>query len=60
MTTACSAARSESRAWEPTYVTSGVIAPVTALMVDQGRVTPDGAARSPIRRWRLPSSSPSY
>ncbi len=34
-----------SRAWEPTYVTSGVIAPVTALMADQGRVTPDGDAR---------------
>ncbi len=36
---------SQSRAWEPTYVTSGVIAPVTALMADQGRVTADGTAR---------------
>ena len=36
---------SVSPAWEPTYVTSGVIAPVTALMTDQGRVTPDGDAR---------------
>jgi len=29
-----------SPAWEPTYVSSGVIAPVTALMVDQGLVDP--------------------
>ena len=36
-----------SPAWEPTYVTSGVIAPVTSLMADQGRVTPDGVARLP-------------
>jgi D-alanyl-D-alanine carboxypeptidase/D-alanyl-D-alanine-endopeptidase (penicillin-binding protein 4) len=36
---------SESKAWEPTYVTSGVIAPVTALMADQGRVDPTGVAR---------------
>ena len=35
----------QSRSWEPTYVSSGVIAPVTALMADQGRVTPDGSAR---------------
>ena len=35
----------QSRSWEPTYVSSGVIAPVTALMVDQGRVTPDENAR---------------
>jgi D-alanyl-D-alanine carboxypeptidase/D-alanyl-D-alanine-endopeptidase (penicillin-binding protein 4) len=31
--------------WEPTYVSSGVIAPVTALMVDQGRIDPDSDAR---------------
>ena len=31
--------------WEPTYVTSGVIAPVTALMVDQGMVNPPSLAR---------------
>jgi D-alanyl-D-alanine carboxypeptidase/D-alanyl-D-alanine-endopeptidase (penicillin-binding protein 4) len=36
---------SESKAWEPTYVSSGVIAPVTALMADQGRVSPEGTAR---------------
>ena len=36
-----------SPSWEPAYVTSGVIAPVTALMADQGRVTPDGDARLP-------------
>ena len=35
----------QSRSWEPTYVSSGVIAPVTALMADQGRVTPDESAR---------------
>lgn len=34
-----------SRSWEPTYVSSGVIAPVTALMVDQGRVTTDSSER---------------
>jgi D-alanyl-D-alanine carboxypeptidase/D-alanyl-D-alanine-endopeptidase (penicillin-binding protein 4) len=33
--------------WEPTYVSSGVIAPVTALMVDQGMVSPPSLARSP-------------
>jgi D-alanyl-D-alanine carboxypeptidase/D-alanyl-D-alanine-endopeptidase (penicillin-binding protein 4) len=33
--------------WEPTYVTSGVIAPVTALMVDQGMVDPPSFARFP-------------
>ncbi|HEX5016308.1 MAG TPA: D-alanyl-D-alanine carboxypeptidase/D-alanyl-D-alanine-endopeptidase [Actinomycetes bacterium] len=32
--------------WEPTYVTSGVIAPVTALMVDQGMIDPPSLARS--------------
>jgi serine-type D-Ala-D-Ala carboxypeptidase/endopeptidase (penicillin-binding protein 4) len=36
---------SVSPRWEPTYVSSGVIAPVTALMVDQGRVGPDGDSR---------------
>ncbi|MCZ3389421.1 MAG: D-alanyl-D-alanine carboxypeptidase/D-alanyl-D-alanine-endopeptidase [Actinomycetia bacterium] len=36
-----------SPAWEPTYVTSGVIAPVTALMADQGRANPAGDARLP-------------
>jgi len=30
--------------WEPTYVSSGVIAPVTALMVDQGLVDPDSGS----------------
>lgn len=30
-----------SPAWEPTYVSSGVIAPVTALMVDQGLADPN-------------------
>lgn len=34
-----------SPAWEPTYVSSGVIAPVTALMVDQGAVSPPALAR---------------
>ncbi|MEO8107517.1 MAG: D-alanyl-D-alanine carboxypeptidase/D-alanyl-D-alanine-endopeptidase [Actinomycetes bacterium] len=34
----------EARSWEPTYVSSGVIAPVTALMVDQGRASTDGTA----------------
>lgn len=38
---------SVSARWEPTYVTSGVIAPVTALMVDQGRVDPGSDARWP-------------
>jgi D-alanyl-D-alanine carboxypeptidase/D-alanyl-D-alanine-endopeptidase (penicillin-binding protein 4) len=38
---------SVSPRWEPTYVTSGVIAPVTALMVDQGRVAPGSDARWP-------------
>ncbi len=33
--------------WEPTYVTSGVIAPVTALMVDQGLVSKGSLARYP-------------
>lgn len=31
--------------WEDTYVSSGVIAPVSALMSDQGRVSPDSDAR---------------
>jgi D-alanyl-D-alanine carboxypeptidase/D-alanyl-D-alanine-endopeptidase (penicillin-binding protein 4) len=31
--------------WEPDYVPSGVIAPVTALMVDEGRVDPLGDQR---------------
>jgi D-alanyl-D-alanine carboxypeptidase/D-alanyl-D-alanine-endopeptidase (penicillin-binding protein 4) len=37
----------QARSWESTYVSSGVIAPVTALMVDQGRVSPGGSARLP-------------
>jgi D-alanyl-D-alanine carboxypeptidase/D-alanyl-D-alanine-endopeptidase (penicillin-binding protein 4) len=32
--------------WEPTYVTSGVIAPVTALMTDGGRLDIDSEARA--------------
>lgn len=32
--------------WEPTYVSSGVIAPVASLMTDQGRVAPDSDVRS--------------
>lgn len=38
-----------AESWEPTYVSSGVIAPVTALMVDQGLVDPAGGslAREP-------------
>lgn len=31
--------------WEDDYVSSGVVAPVTALMADQGRVGPDAVAR---------------
>jgi serine-type D-Ala-D-Ala carboxypeptidase/endopeptidase (penicillin-binding protein 4) len=31
--------------WRPTYVSSGNVAPVTALMVDGGRVRPDRDAR---------------
>ncbi|MFL6178804.1 MAG: D-alanyl-D-alanine carboxypeptidase/D-alanyl-D-alanine-endopeptidase [Actinomycetes bacterium] len=38
---------SVSPEWEPTYVSSGVIAPVTALMVDQGMVSPPSLARYP-------------
>jgi serine-type D-Ala-D-Ala carboxypeptidase/endopeptidase (penicillin-binding protein 4) len=38
---------SVSPQWEDIYVTSGVIAPVSALMADQGRVTVDGDARYP-------------
>lgn len=36
---------SVSPQWEPTYVSTGVIAPVSALMADDGRITPDSAAR---------------
>ena len=36
---------SASPEWEPTYVSSGVIAPVTALMTDDGRVSPDSESR---------------
>jgi D-alanyl-D-alanine carboxypeptidase/D-alanyl-D-alanine-endopeptidase (penicillin-binding protein 4) len=36
---------SVSPQWEPIYVSSGVIAPVTSLMTDQGRVDPVGDAR---------------
>ncbi len=36
---------SVSPQWEPTYVSSGVIAPVTALMTDEGRVSADSDAR---------------
>ena len=32
--------------WKPTYVTEGAVAPVTALMVDGGRVRPGRAARA--------------
>jgi len=32
--------------WKPTYVTSGVIAPVTALMTDAGRLDSDSDARA--------------
>lgn len=38
---------SVSPQWEDIYVSSGVIAPVSALMADQGRVTADGDARHP-------------
>jgi D-alanyl-D-alanine carboxypeptidase/D-alanyl-D-alanine-endopeptidase (penicillin-binding protein 4) len=38
---------STSPTWEPTYVSSGVIAPVTALMVDQGLVSDTSLARYP-------------
>jgi D-alanyl-D-alanine carboxypeptidase/D-alanyl-D-alanine-endopeptidase (penicillin-binding protein 4) len=31
--------------WKPTYVTEGSVAPVTAVMVDAGRVRPDRRAR---------------
>jgi D-alanyl-D-alanine carboxypeptidase/D-alanyl-D-alanine-endopeptidase (penicillin-binding protein 4) len=33
--------------WKPTYVTEGNVAPVTALMVDAGRVRPGRSARVP-------------
>ncbi|HVQ19131.1 MAG TPA: D-alanyl-D-alanine carboxypeptidase/D-alanyl-D-alanine-endopeptidase, partial [Actinomycetes bacterium] len=33
--------------WEPDYVTSGVVAPVTALMADQGLVSDKGLDRYP-------------
>jgi D-alanyl-D-alanine carboxypeptidase/D-alanyl-D-alanine-endopeptidase (penicillin-binding protein 4) len=33
--------------WEDDYTTTGVIAPVTALMVDEGRITADSVARFP-------------
>jgi D-alanyl-D-alanine carboxypeptidase/D-alanyl-D-alanine-endopeptidase (penicillin-binding protein 4) len=36
-----------SPGWEPMYVSSGVIAPVTALMVDQGMINPPSLARYP-------------
>ncbi|HVQ88036.1 MAG TPA: D-alanyl-D-alanine carboxypeptidase/D-alanyl-D-alanine-endopeptidase [Actinomycetes bacterium] len=36
-----------SAAWEPMYVTSGVIAPVTALMADQALISDDGLSRYP-------------
>jgi serine-type D-Ala-D-Ala carboxypeptidase/endopeptidase (penicillin-binding protein 4) len=38
---------SVSPRWEPSYVTSGVIAPVTALMADQGLINDDSLARYP-------------
>jgi len=37
---------SASPQWEPTYVSSGVIAPVTALMTDEGRVSNDSDQRA--------------
>jgi D-alanyl-D-alanine carboxypeptidase/D-alanyl-D-alanine-endopeptidase (penicillin-binding protein 4) len=33
--------------WKPTYVTEGAVAPVTALMVDGGRLRPGRGPRSP-------------
>lgn len=33
--------------WKPSYVAEGNVAPVTALMVDSGRVRPDRSARVP-------------
>ena len=38
---------SVSPSWEPTYVSSGVIAPVTALMADQGLISDTGLSRYP-------------
>lgn len=41
--------------WEPTYVSSGVIGPVTALMVDQGRIDPGSDAR-----WLEPDAGAAF
>ena len=38
---------SVSPEWEDDYVSSGVVAPVTALIADEGRVSPDSLARYP-------------
>jgi D-alanyl-D-alanine carboxypeptidase/D-alanyl-D-alanine-endopeptidase (penicillin-binding protein 4) len=38
---------SVSPEWEDDYVSSGVVAPVTALVADEGRVSPDSLARYP-------------
>jgi len=38
---------STSPEWEDDYVSSGVVAPVTALIADEGRVSPDSLARYP-------------
>ena len=38
---------SVSPEWEDDYVSSGVVAPVTALMADEGRVSTDSLARYP-------------
>ncbi|MCZ3386882.1 MAG: D-alanyl-D-alanine carboxypeptidase/D-alanyl-D-alanine-endopeptidase [Actinomycetia bacterium] len=44
-----------SPGWEPAYVSSGVIGPVTALMVDQGRIDPASDAR-----WLQPDAGAAF
>ena len=44
-TTRCSPARASSPGWPPAYVAAGVVAPVTALAVDEGRVRAGSDAR---------------
>lgn len=44
-----------SPGWESTYVSSGVIGPVTALMVDQGRIDPGSDAR-----WLEPDAAAAF
>ncbi len=46
---------SVSPGWEQTYVSSGVIGPVTALMVDQGRIDPGSDAR-----WLEPDAGAAF